>query len=384
MSDRFDALDHDLARACEEEVTLGAHRVRAIGAAACAVVRASEGSLASFAHGSIPTSGAIDDACRFDVASVTKVVATTLAIGLLVRDRALALDDRVADHLPGFDASGKGAVTVRELLGHRSGLRAWQPFFLTCNSREDVLDAVLASPLAHAPGTRVYSDLGFLALGALVEALRGRPLDRVLSDEIVAPLGLESSELGYLRRSAPPPWRRTAVIAPTGRTRPREPAPGQESLYAPPDHEALVAGEVDDDNAFVMDGVAGHAGVFATARTLAALGARILEELDGADRLGLTEVLREFASLDPADGPPRGLGFDMPSGVSSSVGHSFGRGPLGAIGHLGFTGCSLWLDRDRGLSVALLTNRTFAGRASVAPIRALRPRVHDLVALAVD
>jgi CubicO group peptidase (beta-lactamase class C family) len=369
-------------------------------AACCALV---DGAVVhESAHGAGPDGAAARLDSVFDLASVTKVVATTSAVAVLVARGALTLDAPVARWLPRFSAAGKERVTVRELLGHRSGLPAWRPFFADLmeapptaalfapegpgddaawdRGRAAVLDAVFAEPLER-PGRRVYSDLGFLTLGALVEAASGASLDAFCREALWAPLGVE---LGYVDLRARPSGPSGRHVLPTGRTRPREPAPGQERLYAvPPQPARPDAGRVDDDNAFAMGGVAGHAGVFGTAGAVARFGAALLEELEGADRLGCGGVLRSFFAVDPAEGPPRGLGFDVPTGPRSSAGRFFGRGPRGAFGHLGFTGCSLWLDLDRRLSVALLTNRTFPGRDRVAGIRALRPAVHDALARAL-
>lgn len=296
----------------------------------------------------------------FDVASVTKVVATTSVIAALVAEGALGLDDPVATHVPAFARHGKDRVTIRELLGHRSGLPAWGPLFLAGDVMEGVFDAKL-----ERPGRRVYSDLGFLALGAMVEAITG-DLAEACRIRVWEPLGI--ADLGYAG-----PWLEGRHVLPTGTTRPREPAPGQESLYTvPPQPRAPDPGQVDDDNAFALGGVAGHAGVFATARAVAEMG-----EAWRTGAIGSAE----FLSIDPADGgPPRGLGFDVPTGPRSSFGALLGRGR--AFGHLGFTGCSLWIDLDRAVTVALLTNRTFPGRHHVEGIRALRPAFHDALARA--
>lgn len=342
-------------------------------AAQCCVIGA--GSVVHSSAHAISTDG------LFDLASVTKVVATTSAIAVLLARGELALDAPVARWLPAFGAEGKDRVTLRELLGHRSGLPAWEPFFTWARDREAVIDAVFAAELAHPSGTRVYSDLGFIALGALVEEVSGERLDRFGRESLWAPLGL-AEDLGFLPIGEPAPWSEGRPIAPTGRTRPREPAPGQEQLYSVPAQPPReVPGEVDDDNAWVMGGVAGHAGVFGTAEAVARFGALLYEEAEGAGRLGVGELLRSelFAEDPAASGPARALGFDVPTGPSSSVGSRFGRGPRGAVGHLGFTGCSLWIDRDRALSVALLTNRTLEGRHRVEGIRSLRPAVHELV-----
>jgi serine-type D-Ala-D-Ala carboxypeptidase len=172
-------------------------------------------------------------------------------------------------------------------------------------------------------------------------------------------------------------------FAPTGDTRPRAPAPGQEGRFAvPPQPRRRDPGQVDDDNAYALGGAAGHAGLFSTARDLARLGQGLLEELDGAGRLGAAATLAAFVRESPcAAGARRGLGFDLPAPTGSAVGERFGRaGPRGAIGHLGFTGCSLWVDLDRRISAALVTNRVYHGRGDAEGIRRLRPAFHDLVA----
>ena len=336
----------------EEAVGLG----HPPAASACAIV---DGRVVhQSAHGAEPSS-------VFDVASVTKVAATTLSVAKLIARGELSLDAPVARWLPRFAANGKDRVTVRELLGHRSGMPAWAPLFVEvmeiradgralragrlaesgnvgARPPADACSSCLDAPL-EKPGRRVYSDFGFITLGALVEEVAGTRLDAVARGAVFEPLGLEE-ELGFVVLSAPSRWMDGRHVLPTGRTRPREPAPGQESLYrVPPQERRDDVGRVDDDNAFAMGGVAGHAGVFGTARASASLGWLVIEELEGAARLGSGEVLRSFVPIDPADGPPRSLGFDRVAPEGSSAGSQLGRGPKGAIGHLGFTGCSLWI-----------------------------------------
>lgn len=368
-----------------EEATAAGHPP---AAAACVI--AGGDLVHESAHGRSPSGDAVTPESVFDLASVTKIAATTLAIAALVESGRLSLDAPVAEWLPAFGARGKERVTVRELLGHRSGLPAWKPLFLEAeaavrtrdfrSAREAVLAAVFDTPLGAR--RRLYSDLGFITLGVLVEAVSGEPLDLFVRERFYAPHGFE---LGFVDLSAPSSWLTGRMVLPTGRTRPREPTPGQEGLYtvqeqAPRDD----AGEVDDDNAFAMGGVAGHAGLFGTARAVAELGWWIARAIEGDEQLGIGPTLRSFAELDPAEGLLRSLGFDRPAPRGSSVGSLFGRGPRGAIGHLGFTGCSLWIDLDRRISVALLTNRTYPGRSHVEPIRALRPTFHDALCRALD
>ncbi len=353
------------------------------------------------AHGASPDGAPTTVDSVFDVASVTKVAATTLSVAALIARGEVALDAPVARWLPAFAAHGKAEVSVRTLLGHRSGLPAWAPLFEAVmrdprthgvfagdevgaatwsTARALMLEQVFAAPLER-PNHRVYSDLGFLALGALVEAVTDQSLDAVARAHLFAPLGLA---LGFVDRRRAERGLEGRHVLPTGRQRPREPAPGQHDLQlgrSPQDDP----GHVDDDNAYAMGGVAGHAGLFATARALSAVGWAVVEELEGAERLGLGEVLRAFAAPDPAEGPVRGLGFDVPAAVGSTAGERLGKaGPRGALGHLGFTGCSLWMDLDRRLVVVLLTNRTYPGRAHVAPIRTLRRAFHDAACELVD
>jgi CubicO group peptidase (beta-lactamase class C family) len=357
----------------------------------------------SSAHGALPDGTPPGEGCRFDVASVSKLV-TTLAAAVLVERRALDLDAPVQRWLPGF--TGKEAVTPRHLLAHTSGLPAWLPLFDGCvrdpvaselfppahleggrraaaveRSRRILLDAALSCPLAGRMGDRVYSDIGFIALGRLVEEIGGASLAELAGRWLFGPLGL--GRTGYVDLAAPDLERRLAGerIAPTGGTRPREPAPGQEGRYGVPAQEPAPApGQVDDDNAYALGGIAGHAGLFSTAGDLAWLGQRILEELDGSGRLGVRGTLELFVRPSAClEGAPRGLGFDLPAAAGSAVGERFGKaGSRGAVGHLGFTGCSLWVDLDRRISAALLTNRVFYGRRNVEGIRRLRPAFHDL------
>lgn len=312
--------------------------------------------------------------CVFDLASVTKVFCTTA----LVLEGGHPLTTPVRSVLPTFPSD----ATVDDLLHHRSGLTPFKPFFaaelartpslfdddcpaaLRLESRARVVAEVLATTPEAPPRTRTaYSDLGFIALGAFVEASTGVPLDALFSARIARPLGVTA---GFRRLSARPPLPTT--LADTGATRPREPAPGQEGLWSTAEHPTR-RGEVDDDNAWVMDGVSGHAGLFGTAADVAAFGAAVLEG--------------RFGHRWPTDplmaGSTRTLGFDTPSREGASCGPRFGKaGARGAIGHLGFTGTSLWIDLDRGLVVALLTNRVALGRKALG-IRDFRPRFHDAV-----
>ncbi|GEJ55870.1 serine hydrolase domain-containing protein [Anaeromyxobacter diazotrophicus] len=303
-------------------------------------------------------------ATLFDVASLTKVMATTSLAALLADAGALDLDAPARRWLPELPPD-KAALTARLLLAHASGLPAWRPLHAAAAGARDVLAAAAATPLEAPPGARaVYSDLGFILLGALVERCGGAPLDEAFEARVARPLGLASTF--FLRAGSTAARERCARhdFAAARRT----PARG------------VIAGAVDDDNAFAMGGVAGHAGLFSSAADVAALGQAWLDALGGRSRWLSAAAAARFAARDPTPGSERALGWDTPSREGSSLGGRLGRGPRGALGHLGFTGCSLWLDRDRELVCALLTNHVHPAGPDRPRLKALRARFHDAVA----
>jgi CubicO group peptidase (beta-lactamase class C family) len=349
-------------------------------------------------HGEIAVPGARalrrDD--LFDVASLTKVMATATVVAQLVAEGRLALDEPAAASLPGLEAGGKERVTVRHLLAHSAGLPRWRPYFELARAdavagaaflrpgerppfaalaepfargRALVRAAVLAEPLEAPPGTRaLYCDPGFLALGFLVEELEGAPLSAVADRRVFRPLGLSSTF--FLDGLSP----RDAIARSAGRAF----APTERCEHR---HE-VNQGAVNDDNAWAVGGAAGHAGVFSTALEVAALGQAWLDALLGRESIVPAAVAGEFARRDATPGTTRALGWDTPSPEGSSLGSRLGRRGWGAIGHLGYTGTSLWIDRNREVVVALLTNRVHP-TAENEKIRELRPRFHDAVAEAL-
>jgi CubicO group peptidase (beta-lactamase class C family) len=343
----------------------------------------------------------------FDLASLTNVMATSATFLALWRDGSVGPDTPVARVMPEALVS-RGGVTMADLLAHRAGLPPFLPLFARVLREMPVLlepgcqpavrataraqavaDAVAVAP-ATQPGARYeYSDLGFILLGEILARVAGRPLDALVGEHVAGPLGLGAR---FHRLSTPDAWPAAGMaadrsaglgVAPTGRTRPREPAPGQEGLWEPFAGQPSPVGEVDDDNAWVMDGVAGHAGLFGTAADVGAFGQAVLDDREGAGRLApagrwATALRRDAAT--PAS--PCALGFHTrvpgdPEG-ESSAGRLVGAVPPGAVGHIGFTGTSLWIDLGRSLVVALCTNRVAGprGRAEVR-IRKFRPRFHD-------
>ena len=391
----------------------------------------------------------------FDVASLTKPMATTTAMMLLVRDGRVRLDDPVSAVVPEFSEGDKSAVTFRHLLNHTSGLPAWKPYYEAVSPsvsvpplsaipaslavrpsppgavlppsvipakagiqvewggdvesadphplldsrprsgsrasfrgndgekggndgekggaegemggnkdarRGRVFARVRAEPLAVAPGEQVcYSDLGFILLGEAVERLAGKPLDRFCHEEIFAPLGLSSTFFVDLSR---------------GSCRPR-PA-SLHTLAATEDcpwRGRILCGEVHDDNAFAMGGVAGHAGLFSSAPDIHWFLRFLARGREDAEPDFLPgAIVREFLEAErPLAGQTHVLGWDTPSPRGSSSGRHFS---ARSVGHLGFTGASIWWDLEQDLHVVLLTNRVHPSRDNDA-IRQFRPLVHD-------
>jgi CubicO group peptidase (beta-lactamase class C family) len=307
-----------------------------------------------------PESPRVQSDTLFDLASLTKVLATTAAVMSLHDRQQLALDTPLAHWLPEFASAHaadhrRARVTLRMLLDHSSGLPGYVRLFESTNDRLAMIDACLRQPLTADPGMRAeYSDIGFIILGYLVETITGERLDAYCQRKIFAPLGMSTT------RYCPEPGLR-ASIPPTEDDRGFR--------------HRILQGEVHDENAFVMGGVAGHAGLFSNALDPLRIAACILARgiTPSGSKLFSTQAVALF--VQPAQQPPgtsRALGWDTPTAPSSS-GKLFS--PR-SIGHLGFTGTSLWIDLDAGIAVSLLTNRTWPDRSNQA-IRELRPRFHD-------
>jgi CubicO group peptidase (beta-lactamase class C family) len=318
----------------------------------------------------------------FDLSSLTKPLATTLAVMLLVKDRRLDLDDRVTRFFHNFGVHQKTHVTFRHLLTHSSGLAAYRPFYKEIallerkgrpnfvgsrEAKEWVFEQIHREKLEAAPGTRaVYSDLGFMLLGQLVETVSGQTLDRFCRARIFAPLGLRAMsfiDLSQIRTKRVEPI--AEMIAPTQRC---------------PWRKRVLCGEVDDENAFAMGGVAGHAGLFGSASDVDQLANRLKAAWRGEPGLLPAGMIDQMWTVDASvAGSTRTLGWDSPSPVRSSAGT---RMSPRTVGHLGFTGTSLWMDLERDVSVTLLTNRVHPSRDN-DKLGEFRPRIHDLVMEAV-
>ncbi|MGH7561711.1 MAG: serine hydrolase domain-containing protein [Gemmatimonadales bacterium] len=307
---------------------------------------------------------ALDDPARpdgrtlYDLASLTKVVATTTLTMLAVNDGRLELDRPAAAYVPVFRGPGKEAVTVRHLLTHSSGLPADRPLWRQASDARAALALVTGSRLDTVPGTRmVYSDLGAIVLGLAVERALGGRLDRLARTRIFVPLGMRNT------RFRPPASLHHRVAA---------------TEYDTAWRKRIVRGEVHDEKAAFLGGVAGHAGLFGSAQDLLAFGEWMLDAVGRSDALGATA--REFTRRQGlVPGSSRALGWDTPS-PGSSAGTRLHRS---SFGHTGFTGTSIWIDPTRDLVVVLLTNRVHPTRANTRQVP-LRIAVADLAASLAD
>ncbi len=346
----------------------------------------------------------------FDLASVTKLFVVT-AFMTLVEEGAVILDQPVATVLPEFSgvrairphedplrpgamvsvawegaqsiSVDAGRVTFRHLLAHNSGLPAWRPLFQADNA-DVALSAVLGTTFAYPTGARtIYSDLGLIHIGLAVERLAGRPLDEVVRRRVVESLGLVQTRYLRLNRQADPPADQLGAIDPHSAAQPSstalEVAPTEFCAW----RNRRIVGEVHDENAARLGGVAGHAGLFSTAHELAAFGQSFSDRSPGLDSGALLRpaTIAEMTRLQAQDGSTRrGLGFALWSPDPDASGNPFsGR----AFGHTGFTGGSLWIDPGRELVVACCTNRVYYGRDAKG-ILEFRVALHRAIVEAID
>jgi len=317
---------------------------------------------AAYGMANIHTWQPVSTATVFDLASLTKPLAPTLAVMRLCRQGRIDPDQRLADVLPAAGRSDKRDITIAQLLAHTSGLPDYRPYFRHLaerplpERRPRLRRLLLAEPLLHPPGVKMlYSDLDFMLLEWVVEAAAGQRLDDFLAEHVYPPL--PAAPLFFIERGRPVP---PAVYAATEQCAWRG---------------RLIEAEVHDENAHVLGGVAGPAGRFGTAAAVhASLGERLAAyHGEPSARAFDPDVVRRF--WQPVPGAGRALGFDLPSAEHPSCGRFF---PPDSIGHLGFTGTSFWVHRTRRVVVVLLTNRVHPSRDNIA-IRRFRPLIHDAV-----
>lgn len=300
----------------------------------------------------------------FDLASLTKPLATTLAVMYLIQTGALALETPLGEVLPSFHKTEKHTIQIRHLLYHTSGLPAHREYYsdlarLPMAERKTALRRLLAGeplirPIGMAPE---YSDLGFMILCWVIEQVTHERLDRFVTEKIYRPLGLRNLFFMDLMDPAVPkkdqPFAATEVC---------------------PWRGSLMEGAVSDDNAWVTGGIDGHAGLFGTAQDVHELLKALMAAVDGKESPVFSpDIVQAFLRRDAVSS--RALGFDTPDHQGSSSGTLFS---ANSAGHLGFTGTSFWMDLDRGIAVILLTNRVHPHRNNNR-IRAFRPILHDAV-----
>jgi CubicO group peptidase (beta-lactamase class C family) len=315
------------------------------------------------AHGRLtyaPDSAAVGRDTIYDLASLTKVVVTTTMAMMLFEDGALDLEAPVSLQVPAFRGGGKERVSAAQLLSHSSGIAWWAPLFKELTGRDAFLVRICEMPLEYEPGTKaVYSDFGFILLGEVLERIAGESLDSFVRARLLVPLGM--TDTGY---------------RPSVSVRPRI-APTEECAW----RGRLVWGEVHDENAYAMGGVAPQAGLFASATDLARFAGLLLG--GGAAqgrRLLRPETIERFTRRVGVAGATRALGWDTPNDEGySTAGRLMSRR---AYGHIGFTGTSLWIDPERSVYVVFLTNRVHPTRAN-DKIRGVRPAVTDAAVRAI-
>jgi len=297
-----------------------------------------------------------------DLASLTKPLATALAIMMLIKQQKLDLEQHLDAVLPAFVGDNKASIKVKHLLYHNSGLPAYRAYFkdvahVPAQKRKNELRRLLVNePLAYPIGeTVVYSDLGFMILEWMIEYVSGLRLDQFVSEKVYGPLGI--ANLFFVDLYAPP----------------------TKDDFAATEHcpwrNKMLVGEVHDENAYAAGGIQGHAGLFGTATAVHSLLVALLAAYnhETSNTFFPTDLVRLFFRRLPNS--DKALGFDAPAGKNSSSGNFFSPN---SVGHLGFTGTSFWLDLDRSVIVVLLTNRVHPYRDNDA-IKHFRPKLHDAV-----
>ena len=329
-------------------------------------------------HEAVGTRGAPPDdrpVCResvYDLASLTKPLATSTAVLCLIQDGRLHLDQPVSQWVVELKGSPFADVALRHLLSHSAGLPAWRPYYerlapsgLPPRNEEErrqrlhaLLRAIACEPVEYQPGSQsLYSDLGFMLLGVIVERCAGTPLAAYCRRSIYEPLGIAS--LSYISGDEhEAAFQDPTKIVPTEWDRWRN---------------RLLCGEVHDENAYALGGSAGHAGLFGTAHAVGRLSAAWLQAVKGRDGLLNAALVKRFTRRQ-SDISSWGLGWDTPSAPSSSGTRFSSR----AFGHVGFTGTSLWIDPSSELEVVILSNRVHPTRANTT-IQTFRPRIHDAI-----
>lgn len=323
-----------------------------------------------FGHGSlVPEISELREDTIFDIASLTKVIATTTALMILVRDRYLEIDDRASKFIPSLVRYGKSDITLRHLLCHASGLPAWKPYYkVVCNAdrivpnhttKNLIYEMVHKEKLVYPLGEdSQYSDLGFILLEEIIEKASGKSLENFCNDRIFNPLGMKNTF--YIK------------LADKRNIEKERFAATEKCLW----RKRVLRGEVHDANAYAMGGVAGHAGLFATGEDIYFFAKEMLEIFKGKEGMIPKETLEKFVKRqESVKHSSRALGWDTPSRIFSTSGRYFSNE---SIGHTGFTGVSLWIDLKREIVVILLSNRVHPTRENPT-FNQFRPYIHDVI-----
>ena len=296
----------------------------------------------------------------FDLASLTKVVATTTA-AMICYDRDLfSLDDKVTKYIPEFGVNEKDNITIKNLLIHNSGLPAWKKFYGRDLKYDDVINEIYSSELEYKTGEKtVYSDLGIITLGKIIEKVTGKSLDVFCTDEIFIPLKMESTFYN--------------------------PDDSLKKLCAPTETDnywrmKTLQGEVHDETSAMLNGVAGHAGLFSTADDLAKLMSVLLNKGKINQKIFIQQSTIELFTKRVSNESTRAIGWDTKSDSGSSAGKYFSKN---SFGHTGYTGTSIWADPDRNLFVVFLTNRVYPTRENTK-IQKVRPQLHNAVIKSIE
>jgi len=314
------------------------------------------------------TAGDCNNKTIFDVSSLTKPIITTTLAMLAVQKKLFKLNDSVTDYIP--SAKRLSGVTIEHLLGHTSGLPSWMPYFReipvgivgTEEGREEIIRRASHEKLVYSTDSRTeYSDVGFIVLTALIEMVFKKPLDQLAAEYILKPLHMTES----FYRPVQEKKKSKFSFAPTEKC---------------PWRKKVIQGVVDDQNAYAMGGVAGHAGLFSTVRDVHRFVRAVMLSFAGNGTLIDKEIVHRFLDFDSASIAPRHpntflLGWDRPQCRDSQAGSRFSNR---TIGHLGFTGCSIWIDTTRPLWVILLSNRIHPS-AENEMIKAFRPILHNTI-----
>jgi CubicO group peptidase (beta-lactamase class C family) len=313
----------------------------------------------------LPSAEPVTERTLFDIASLAKPVATATIFLISAKEKGLSLTSPASKYLKELGEEDKEKITIRHLLKHTSGLPAWRPYYEeiarehpeTVGKRESrqyyvekISQEPLEMPIAYQ---RIYSDLGFILLGILIEDFWEKSLDRIFLEKVATPLEMEDTFFIPVGARSPLPQNQFAAT--------------EESAW----RKKLIRGEVHDDNAYTLGGVAGHAGLFSTVddlhRFLVAFEKGYRGEHPGLPR----DLVHEFVGTKVKSK----LGWDTPSQENSQAGKYFSRN---SIGHLGYTGCSFWADLNQDFHVILLTNRVHPSSKNEA-IKQFRPKIHDII-----